>query len=90
MAADILAVDDLEEAITKDAYVARSVRMKRRLSRRHQNPILAFYVSRKPGAGHRRQAQRAVVGSAINVVPNRGAHRMTIATQPTAAIASAA
>jgi hypothetical protein len=48
--------DDLEEAITVDGYVARSVQMNRRLSRRHQNPIFAFYVSRKRGARHRREA----------------------------------
>jgi hypothetical protein len=48
------AIGDLEKAITLDAYVARRVRMKRRLSGRHQNPIFAFCVSRKPGARHRR------------------------------------
>jgi hypothetical protein len=80
--------DDLEEAITVDVYVARGVRMKRRLSRRHQNPILAFYVSRKPGARHRRQAQSPISYSAIYVKRNSGRHQMTIATQPTSAIAS--
>jgi hypothetical protein len=39
-----LAVDDLEKAITANADVARRIRMKRRLSRWHKNPILALYV----------------------------------------------
>jgi hypothetical protein len=81
--------DDLEEAITVDVNVARSVRMKRRLSRRHQNPILAFYVSRKPGSRHSSQSQCAVIGPAINIVLDRAAHRKTIAIQRAAAIACA-
>jgi hypothetical protein len=84
-----LAFDDLEEAIAANGDVTRRIRMKRRLSWRQHNPIFALYMSGQAGARPRRQAQRAVSSSAINVVRNRAAHRVTIATQPPPAIASA-
>jgi hypothetical protein len=84
-----LAFDDLEEAIAADADVTRRIGMKRRFPRRQQNPVFAFYVSGQPSVRHRRQAQRAVGSSTIDVIRNRAAHRMTIAIQTTPAIASA-
>jgi hypothetical protein len=71
----VLAVDDLEKAKAVNGDVTRGVRMKRRLPHQHQNPILALYVSRKPGAELCCQAQRAIASSSINVVLNRAAHR---------------
>src|ERR1700722_13929526 len=71
-----LAFDDLEEAIAANADAKRRLRMNGRLPCRGQNPIFAVHVIRQTGARHRRQAQRAVGSSAINVIHNRPAHRL--------------
>src|SRR5258705_130299 len=63
------------------------IRMDRRLSLRHENPIFALYVSRQTDAGHCRQPQRAIGVPAIDVVLDLAAHRTTITTGPIPAIA---
>jgi hypothetical protein len=40
------AVDDLKKAIAVSGNISISVRMYRRFSRRHENPILTLYVRR--------------------------------------------
>src|SRR6267142_6287672 len=77
--------DDLEKAIAVNANISVSVRMYRRFSFRHKNPVFTLYVRRQPGARHSRQAQKAIGCSAIDVVSNPGGHQVTIERQPIAA-----
>src|SRR5258707_14191997 len=78
---------DLKKAITLNRHVALRIRMDRRLSLRHENPIFALYVSRQTDAGHCRQPQRAIGVPAVDVVLDLAAHRTTITTGPIPAIA---
>jgi hypothetical protein len=83
----LLTFNDLEKAIALNRHVALRIRMDRRLSLRHENPIFALYVSRQTDAGHCRQPQRAIGVPAIDVVLDLAAHRTTITTGPIPAIA---
>jgi hypothetical protein len=73
--------DDLEKAIAVNANISVSVRMYRRFSFRHKNPVFTLYVRRQPGARHSRQAQSSVGRSAIHLIVNSGGHQITIARQ---------
>jgi hypothetical protein len=66
----LLALRDLKEAVALDTNVPTRVRVKRRASRGHQNPILGPYVRRQASARRSRQAQGGVSLTAIHVVGN--------------------
>ncbi len=72
-------VDNLEQTKTVRGNVLIRIRMKRRFSGRQGNPIFAFDVSGQARARHCRQAQRAVIGSAVHVIWDLAVHRTTIA-----------
>jgi hypothetical protein len=52
----LFAFDNLKKAIALNGNIPIGVRMYRRFSCRHENPILALCVRRQPGTGHGSQA----------------------------------
>jgi hypothetical protein len=76
-----LAIYKLEKAIPAYTDIAIHVGVKLRLALRHQNPVFTFYVRGQAGAGHCRQAQCAVAGSAIDVVFNFAGHSRMVSNK---------